>query len=442
VSEILPTGRINGNTTGACKHCIAARPFDNPPAMSFQLRWVGKEDLDRVAETRMRCYAHAGREIEKYKLQIRENPTARPGDFLIAEQDGQAVGTATSLSMTMWVRGAAVACQGVASVGTIKTHRRRRAGSEGVATQIMWEALRRAREREQVVSALMPFRATFYEHFGYGLVERRCEWTAPLSILPTGDFEGMRFYRDDDLPELVRFRQRIVERGQCDIERPDDVWKYWLKARCEAGFVVIDRPLAGGPVHGYLAFEHQQMGTKDFLRVMQMSYDDIAALRRQLHFLSSLRDQYLTAVMLLPADLPLNWMLRETQLPHRLVNHPHAEARLDTRMQLRVLDHKRFLEALTLPTDSRGSITIAVIESEGHESRFRVEISEGRAVVAKSDATPEFTCPDRVWAAIACGDLAASRAVQLGLASATDLRQAEFLDVLGKGPLPFSHEYF
>lgn len=390
----------------------------------------------------MRCYAHAGREIEKYKLQIRENPATRPGDFLIAEQDGEAVGTATSLSMTMWVRGAPVACQGVASVGTIKTHRRRNAGAQGVATQIMWETLRRAREREQVVSALMPFRASFYEHFGYGLVERRCEWTTPLSILPAGSFEGIRFYRDADLPELMHFRQRTVEHGQCDIERPEEVWKYWLKGRCEAGFVVVDRQRAGGPVHGYLAFEHQQIGTRDLLRVMQMSYDEIPALRRQLHFLSSLRDQYLTAVMLLPTDLPLNWMLRETQLPHRLVNHPHAEARQDTRMQLRVLDHKRFLETLTLLADPRGSMTIAVIESEGHESRFRVEISEGRAVVSKSDATPDFTCPDRVWAAIACGDLAASRALQLGLASAAEPRHAELLDVFGKGPPPFSHEYF
>ena len=410
--------------------------------MSFQLRWVGPEDLDRVAETRLQCYSHAGREIEKYKLQVRENPTAGPGDFLLAEQDGAPIGTATSLSMIMWARGAAMPCQGVASVGTIKTHRRRRAGGEGVATQIMWETLRRAREREQIVSALMPFRASFYEHFGYGLVERRCEWTVPLSILPSGDFEGIRFYREADLPELVRFRQRTVERGQCDIERPEDVWKYSLKSRCEAGFVAIDRPDGGAPVQGYLAFEHQQIGGKDILRVTQISYEDIPALRRQLHFLASLRDQYLTAVMLLPADLPLNWILRETQLPHRLVNHAHAEVRQDTRMQLRVLDHKRFLESLKLPPDSRGGVSIAVMESEGHESRFKVEISDGRAAVSQSSATPDFTCPDRVWAAIACGDLGASRAVQLGLGSATDPRHADVLDTLREGPLPFSHEYF
>ena len=390
----------------------------------------------------MRCYSHAGREIERYKQHVQENPSARPGDFLLAERDGEAVGTSTSLSMTMWARGAAIPCQGVASVGTIKTHRRRTGQGDGVATQMMRETLRMARDRQQVVSALMPFRASFYEHFGYGLVERRCEWTVPLSILPHGDFEGIRFYRDADLPELMTFRQRTVERGQCDIERSESVWNYWLKARNETGFVIVDRPQSDGPVHGYLAFEHQQLGTKDYLRVLQMSYENIPALRRQLCFLASLRDQYLTAVMWLPADLPQNWLLRESQLPHRLVNHPHAEARLDTRMQLRVLDHKRFLGALNLPPEPRGALTVAVIESEGHESRFAVDLSGGRATATDSRATADFTCPDRVWAAIASGDMPATRAVELGIARATDRRHAEFLDILSDGPPPFSHEYF
>lgn len=410
--------------------------------MSLQLRWVGDEDLDRVAETRLRCYSHAGRELDSHKLHIRADPRAAPGDFLLAEREGQAVGTATSLSMTMWVRGSPIHCQGVASVGTVKTHRRRNTDGSGVATQIMNETLRMAREREQVVSALMPFRASFYEHFGYGLVERRCEWTLPLSVLPQGQFDGIHFYRENDLPDLMKFRQCIVERGQCDIERTEAAWGHWLKAHTGSGFVVIDRPTASGPIQGYLAFEHKLVRTKDYLRVVQMSYEDMPALRRQLHFLATLRDQYLAAILLLPADLPLNWMLRETQLPHRLVNHAHAEVRLDTRMQLRVLDHKRFLAALPLPPEARGRVVIGVSESEGHESRFGVEIAEGRAIASDSSQAAAFTCPDRVWAAIACGDLRATRAVALGLASAVDLRDAELLDVLAKGPAPFSYEYF
>jgi predicted acetyltransferase len=206
--------------------------------------------------------------------------------------------------------------------------------------------------------------------------------------------------------------------------------------------VVVDRPRSDGPVQGYLCFEHSQIGTKDFLRVVQINYEDIAALKRQLHFLASLRDQYLSAILTLPADLPLNWLLRESQVPHRLVNHAHAELRQDTRMQVRVLDHKRFIEAMHLPRDRNGRVVVSVQESEGSESRFQVDVSEGRGQVSASAATAAFICRDRVWAAIACGDLSASRAVQLGLASADDPGTAATLDIFAEGPAPFCHEYF
>lgn len=410
--------------------------------MPLHLRWVGDDDLDLVAQTRLLCYAHSGKDAEPYRQRTRENPTAKPGDFLIAERDRTAVGTTTSLSLTMWVRGTPVPCQGVAWVGTIKTQRRRAELGDGIATQLMRETLRKAREREQVVSALMPFRGSFYEHFGYGFVERRSEWTLPLAVLPNGGFEAIRFYEPHDLDELVRFRQRVVERGQCDIERPRDAWEFQLKHRLEAGFVVVDRPAEDGPIHGFLCFEHQQVGTKDYLRVMQVNYEDVSALRRLLYFLASLRDQYLSAVITLPAELPLNWLLRETQLPHRFVNHIHGEVRQDTRMQVRILDHGRFLQALHLPADREGQVVVAVKESEGSESRLKITLSDGRASVSTSSASPSFTCLDSVWAAIVCGDLRATRAAQFGLASSEDLRSADLLDAFSHGAAPFCHEYF
>jgi predicted acetyltransferase len=164
--------------------------------MPLSLRWVGQSEYDALAEVRARCYAPAAKDVAVFKERLLSDQRAKPGDHLLAERDGRIVGTATSLSMTMWVRGGSVPCQGVAFVGTIKTARRggsKSAGERGIASQIMFEALRLARERQQVVSALMPFRASFYEHFGYGLAEQRAEWIVPLSILPPGDFGGIRY---------------------------------------------------------------------------------------------------------------------------------------------------------------------------------------------------------------------------------------------------------
>jgi hypothetical protein len=169
--------------------------------MSLQLRWVDESEYERVADTRLYCYASATRDRASYLARLRDDPRIKPGDCLLAERGGRAVGTATSLSMRMWVRGGVVPCQGVAWVGTVKTARRaagagaaRGASSEpGIATRIMHETLRLAREREQVISALMPFRGSFYEHFGYGIMERRVAWTLPVAVCPPGQAEGLRF---------------------------------------------------------------------------------------------------------------------------------------------------------------------------------------------------------------------------------------------------------
>ncbi|MDB5299958.1 MAG: family N-acetyltransferase [Phycisphaerales bacterium] len=405
------------------------------------MRWVGEDELDRVAEARMLCYAPALKELSRFTEGIRADRRGVPGDFLLAEQDGQPVGTATSHSFSMWLRGGRIPCQGVGFVGTLKTHRRgSRSAGGGVASRIMQETLRKAREREEVVSALMPFRGSFYEHFGYGFVERRWTWTLPLSTLPTGDFDGIEFYRAEDAPALAACRQRIVEAGECDIERGPAGWD-WFMRKAEDGLLAVDRDPSGS-IRGYLAFQHVHQNAKDTVNVTENGYEDLEGLRRQLHFLASLRDQYSFAALTLPADLPLNWLLRERQIPHRLVNHAVPEVRPCVRMQLRVLDHRRLIESMCLPTDARGKAAVAVQENEGHLSRFTIDVSEGRAGVSPSGSDGEFTCADNVWSAIVTGELPATQAVRLGLASVRDITAARLLDVFAQGPVPFCSEYF
>ena len=196
------------------------------------------------------------------------------------------------------------------------------------------------------------------------------------------------------------------------------------------------------PVRGYLSFQQSHENGKDVLRVTEMGYDDVEALRRQLHFLASQKDQCSAAVLTLPSDLPFNWMLREPQIPHRPVNHAAAVLRPLTRMQLRVLDHKKFLEALRLPRHREGSAIVAVHEAEGHVSRFLLDIAGGQASVHPTGATPTFECADRTWVAIVCGDLAASQAARLGLATPIDAARIDFLDQFAQGPKPFCSEFF
>ena len=151
------------------------------------MRWVGEQDWDLVADhAAALLQRRAANSMRDFRDGIRaDSAVHKTATFYWLNRMAVPLGTATSLpSLAMWVRGGRVPCQGVAWVGTIKTHRRgARVPGDGIASRIMRETLRLGRERGQVVSALMPFRGSYYEHFGYGIVERRCTWTVPLAAV-------------------------------------------------------------------------------------------------------------------------------------------------------------------------------------------------------------------------------------------------------------------
>jgi predicted acetyltransferase len=412
-------------------------------AMGITLRWIGEKDLDRVAQVQTRCYGSGDRECEGTTAGLRKQFATGCIEFVLAEREGEAVATAGCWAFTMWVRGAALACQGVAGVGTIRTERRGRGGAdEGTASQLMREVVAHARERGQVVSALMPFRSSFYEHFGYGVVERRCRWVVPLSSLPTGPLGGVDYYRPEDLAGIQRLRQQMVQGGQCDIERLGCTWEGFAQ-QFRDGFTIVDRGDAGDAgVRSWMLLRQREEDGRRILEAREMGYESLSALQRQLHFLAAQRDQFAAVELDLPVDLPLNWLLKERQVSGGPLNHPCARLRQANRMQVRILDHKRFLEALHLPQQTRGRAVIAIHETEGSVSRFSMEVADGRVVVRPSDTTADAECCDRTWAALACGELSVTQAQAMELITMRHARAVPVLESLGVGPVPFCREDF
>src|SRR3569623_446040 len=129
--------------------------------MSMKLRWAGRESLVAIADVRMRCYGYVPADRENFVKRTAEDRFA-DGDVVLFEDNGVVVGTATHLSLEIGSRGGRVPCQGVAWVGTVRSHRRRRVEGKGVAATVVNALLDRARERGDVATALMPFRSSFY----------------------------------------------------------------------------------------------------------------------------------------------------------------------------------------------------------------------------------------------------------------------------------------
>lgn len=407
--------------------------------MPLKIEWTGREQLERIARIRWQCYASRENEFDSF---IQRTRTGRfsDGDVAIATENGVDVGTATSLSLQMHVRGKRLDCQGVAWVGASKSHRRRSGEERGVASQVMEALLNRARERKQIVSALMPFRVSFYEHFGYGLVERQNVWTIPTSILSTGVASNWRFGTATDKQAMIRCRSKQAETGLCDVETSPAALDEWFAHLTPDTQLFVDQ--SSDSIRAYTWLRTLIEADKTVAITVQPGFSDIEGLRSLLGFLGSLRDQYGLVRIVLPIDVPLNWLLKEHQVPHRRVEHLSATCQTITRMQMRVLDHIGFWTGQRVVRPVSQPVTVAVRECEGNVSRFTLDFSGETVQAGPSDAAADITVSDVVWASIAAGELRCSTAFHLGFISVHRPEAVRALDVLSEGQVPFCYEYF
>ena len=412
--------------------------------MPLQANWLGRNDIERIADVRLRCF---GVPADREKMVQRTlNDRFDDGDVLVLSLDGVDIATATSLRLSLNVRGTILPCQGVAWVGTVRTHRRRRVDGHGLATHVMMALRQMAVERGEPASMLAPFRVSFYEHFGYGIIERQATWTIPLAVMPDGDTSGFsesphQPVSPADVGEaLVASRRRQFLATHGDVDTTARSIQYWLGELKDVGYRLIDRD-GSGTVHSQFTLGTEIMGGRTIAVVHRPWWESPAALRNLIAMLGTLKDQYSAARITLPADLPINWLLKERQLPHRPVEHAAATCTLTTRMQAAIIGPVRLCAALRTPTQVEGSVTLAV-RSRDEAQTWRLQFAGGRVNAESAAGEADGELEDTVFAALAFGDLSAGDASAMGRLTVRNAAAMPLLEALSAGPKPYCHEYF
>ena len=58
--------------------------------MPLKMIWADQSQLEKVAETRARCYAPAAKDLERFRENISNDPRGKAGDYLLAQSsDGR-----------------------------------------------------------------------------------------------------------------------------------------------------------------------------------------------------------------------------------------------------------------------------------------------------------------------------------------------------------------
>jgi predicted acetyltransferase len=340
--------------------------------------------------------------------------------ILVAEEDGEPVATAASIPMLQNLRGTVHAMAGVAGVASHPLARR-----QGHVRALMWELLGDVRESGHVVSALYPFRPSFYARFGYvGLPKVRTVTLRPqeLSVpdLP-GEVSWERI--SAGYPTYRAFERRMLAERHGfglfpdarDERLRDDDGRWLATAR------------AGGEVVGLVTYRIAEYGGELLTdRVLTTGALGRALL---LGFFARHTDQVERVVLkVAPDELPELWGVDLTVTAEVRTRFPTGAAPM-----ARVLS----VEALAGTAAGPGRVAVEVVDDPFVAGRYLLDGRGGALEVSRDPDTPvAATLTVAGLSALVYGVLTADEVVVRGL-GAVPAAAAVQLDRLWPRQIPY-----
>jgi predicted acetyltransferase len=209
--------------------------------MQMEIRPAERTDIRAIAE----LWEHAfpgGRSLPERMHALDANAGFGGIDAtIVAHADGALAGACKLYHMTQYLAGAALPMMGLAAVAIAPWARRRGHGSE-----LCRLALRRARERGDVLSVLYPFRPSFYHALGWGMVGELHSYVfQPESLTTTREHHRVRLAEPEDEPAIAVCYDRVARASNGLIVRDERVWRMHFDAPATNTFVYEDGPVSG-----------------------------------------------------------------------------------------------------------------------------------------------------------------------------------------------------
>jgi predicted acetyltransferase len=207
----------------------------------------------------------------------------------LAELEGVPAGAFRAYRFTLHLHGRRWPTLGLAAVAVSPSFRRR-----GIGRWMCREALRVGRERGDLLSALFPFRVSFYAGLGYALAGSLHRYRFPLHDLPVGPgWERVRWMPRGEDAVLREVYARVAARSNGLLERTERMWGFLNRERYSAHVYVDDR----GRARGYLVAAFRRGRTGTVLGVKELVAEDQDAYEGLLGWIAAQRDQAAEGVL-------------------------------------------------------------------------------------------------------------------------------------------------
>jgi predicted acetyltransferase len=427
---------------------------------SLDYRFARPDEIPALARLVTHSFPGAARPASWWEEQLR-TPVygGGPDTVLVAEEAlgagageghggaaaGDVVGLCQIHPLRQWIGGEALPVAGIGTVTVSPAHRRR-----GAAGALVTAALRAARSRGDVASALYPFREQFYRGLGYGRAGAVLQYQVPAAALPDAP-ERLRVELLESAPaqaEALALYGRWARAETGQLERGDALWRVLctLPDRVLAGYRA-----PGGVLEGYAlaVYRTDLPPPQRFLEVEELVWTTTAARRGLYAWLASLADQW-PALLLraLPWHGLGDW-LAEARLPYWSAPGWGLWAPAATLLHgpmFRIVDvpgawSRRRVAAETTSLAVRVELTDAQLPENGGAWRL---VLEGDSVEVERDGKADCTlrCDVATLSRLYIGSLTAAAARAAGLLELDGADRLRELDAALRLPEAWTYDRF
>lgn len=265
------------------------------------IRPILADELKAVA--RLRVVGFGGEE-EQVLAGLKNNPRYNYSHILVAEYEGELIGSATVFPAEMWLSGVPIKIAAVAGVTVLPEFRRR-----GVAGKMMEFSIVRMFAEGRAMSALFPFSHKYYRRFGYDTINDVHAYRInPNNLTVFVEGHKVRPFEPDDLPMM-----RVMYKGQLTwhngwFTRTNVWWDRILKRWPQV--MVFDND---GMIEGYYFYEIKTSTRGErVMHIREFFAAENAAYRGLIGYLAA-QNEADVIEYLAPPDTPLRHALRQPQ---------------------------------------------------------------------------------------------------------------------------------
>lgn len=278
------------------------------------------------------------------------------------------------------IRNAWLPLAGLSAVATPPENRR-----QGLVDAMLRASLEEYRDQEWPISALQPFKETFYARYGWATGSRYHTATididalSPVGFSPTGSFFRVEAAEHERLePAYTAWLDGVT----LATKRSPDWWRYRALQGIDSPHYIAAWE-ENGTVKGYLVYDIDAQDDGRIMRVSELAYADTQALEHLLCY-CYYHDSQVSTIKLTGFELD--------RLVDLVPDRRGLEVQIHASKMVRIVDVPLCLSAIGYENTISESVVMAVSDAHApwNDDRFIVSFDGGDASVRRTDASPDI----------------------------------------------------